>query len=328
MKFACLSGLACAVLLLPSLALAKGPAYSDPKAAAKEDKDFAIQGEYVGVIDTGEEEVKMGVQVIALGEGKFRAVSYTGGLPGAGWDGKERVTTDGARDGDAVKFENEHAVGVIRKGVLVVEVKESPIRAELKRVERKSPTLGKKAPENAVVLFNGKTAEHFENGKKDEAGHLIQGVTSKRKFGDHSIHIEFRLPYQPNARGQARGNSGIYVQGRYEVQMLDSFGLEGKHNECGGIYEIRDPNVNMCLPPLTWQTYDIDFKAAQFDDAGKMTAKPQITVRHNGVVIHDKVELPKATRASRLKPGPEDGPIYLQNHGNPVRYRNIWVVEK
>ncbi|MBW3600671.1 MAG: DUF1080 domain-containing protein, partial [Planctomycetes bacterium] len=138
-----------------------------------------------------------------------------------------------------------------------------------------------------------------------------------------------RLPYQPQDRGQARGNSGVYLQGRYEVQMLDSFGLEGKQNECGGLYSVKDPDVNMCYPPLEWQTYDIDFTAARYDEEGKLTADPRVTVRHNGVVIHDDVELPgeRNTTAAPVKPGPEGGPVYLQDHGNPVRYRNIWVAE-
>jgi hypothetical protein len=131
----------------------------------------------------------------------------------------------------------------------------------------------------------------------------------------------------PHARGQARGNSGIYLQGRYEVQMLDSFGLVGEHNECGGIYTIAKPKVNMCYPPLTWQTYDIDYTAAEYDGA-KKSKNARVTVKHNGVTIHDNIELTHATTASPLKEGPEPGPVYLQDHGNPVRYRNIWVVEK
>jgi hypothetical protein len=136
------------------------------------------------------------------------------------------------------------------------------------------------------------------------------------------------LPYMPEARGQGRGNSGLYLQGRYEVQMLDSFGLEGKDNECGGLYKIAAPKVNMCLPPLTWQTYDVDFAAAKFDSEGKKTVNAMITVRHNGVVIHEDQELPDATHAAPNKEENKPGPVYLQNHGNPVRYRNIWVKPK
>ena len=110
--------------------------------------------------------------------------------------------------------------------------------------------------------------------------------------------------------------------------MLDSFGLEGKDNECGGIYSVKDPEMNMCFPPLQWQAYDVDFTAAKFDAEGKKTANARMTVKHNGVVIHQDVEIDHATTASPMKEGAEQGPIYLQDHGNPVRYRNIWVLKK
>jgi hypothetical protein len=153
-------------------------------------------------------------------------------------------------------------------------------------------------------------------------------VTSKQKFGNCQVHLEFRTPFQLTASGQGRGNSGCYLQGRYEVQVLDSFGLEGLDNECGGIYSIARPSVNMCYPPLSWQTYDIDFTAATYDDAGAKLKNARMTVRHNGVVIHNDVECDHATTAAPVAEGAEPGPLYLQDHGNPVRYRNIWIVEK
>jgi hypothetical protein len=131
----------------------------------------------------------------------------------------------------------------------------------------------------------------------------------------------------PMSTGQARGNSGVYVQSRYEVQVLDSFGLEGKNNECGGIYSIAEPVVNMCLPPLSWQTYDFDFTAARYNVAGEKIKNARITVRHNGVVIHDDIELTHGTPGRHPEdPGPEA--LFMQDHGNPVVYRNIWIVEK
>jgi hypothetical protein len=187
--------------------------------------------------------------------------------------------------------------------------------------------MGAKSPRGAVVLFDGTTAKHFKGGRL-EGKVLREGVTSFRNFGDYHLHMEFKLNYAPTARGQGRSNSGVYMQGRYEVQILDSFGLAGKNNECGGIYEIRDPDLNMCLPPLAWQTYDIDFTAAVYDKAGKKTANARISVRHNGVLIHKNAELPRSTRASPVKEGFEPGPIYIQNHGNPLHFRNIWLVEK
>ena len=298
--------------------------YTDP---AKVDEDYALQGEYSGEVMTADGDLKVGAQVIALGDGKFRMVGYHGGLPGDGWEGGEKREADGQRKGDRAVFEFDENTVVIENKKITVTDSSGSRRGELEKVDRKSPTLGSKPPEGAVVLFEGKDADAWQKGRMTDDGLLMQGVTSKQRFGSHTLHIEFRLPYMPYARGQARGNSGIYLQGRYEVQMLDSFGLEGKHNECGGIYTIAEPKVNMCYPPLTWQTYDIDYTAAEYD-GNKKTKNARVTVKHNGVTIHDNVELTHATTAAPLKEGPERGPVYLQDHGNPVRYRNIWVVEK
>jgi len=317
-----------ALLLATTIvAWAKGPKISDP---AKVDADFAIQGEYMGELNTNDGKVLMGVQVIALGEGQFQGVGYPGGLPGNGWNGKRDEllrATGSLKDGEVKFVVPDHGTSTVTKGALVVTGTEGEALGTLKRIIRKSPTLGKKPPEGAVVLFDGSSAEGWKDGKMTDDGLLMQGTTSKQTFQDHQLHIEFRIPYQPQDRGQGRGNSGIYVQGRYEIQMLDSFGLEGKHNECGGLYSVKDPNLNMCLPPLSWQTYDIVYTAARFDGDGKLTSSPQVTVHHNGILIHDKVELPgdRSTTAAPSQPGPAAGPVYLQNHGCPVRYRNIWV---
>ena len=117
------------------------------------------------------------------------------------------------------------------------------------------------------------------------------------------------------------------MQSRYEVQVLDSFGLEGKNNECGGIYSIAEPAVNMCLPPLSWQTYDFEFTAARYNEGGEKIKNARITVRHNGIVIHDDIELTHGT-PGRHPEGPAPDALFMQDHGNPVVYRNIWLVEK
>jgi hypothetical protein len=317
-------------LPLCSLALAadvKSPSqtYTDP---AKADADFAVQGEYTGEIPRDEGPLKVGVQVIARGEGKFRAAFYMGGLPGDGWDKEHKYEVEGETKEGVTTLANEKGAIQIKEGKLTLLDAERNAVADLKRVERQSPTLGKKPPEGAVVLFNGASAEAFENGRIDDTGLLVQGVTSKQKFGDCSLHLEFRTPYMPAADGQGRGNSGCYLQGRYEVQILDSFGLAGKNNECGGIYTIRDPAQNMCYPPLAWQTYDIDYTAGRYDAAGKKAKNATITVLHNGVLIHDQVELPNSTTAAPVAEGPDKGPLFLQDHGNPVRFRNIWVIER
>ncbi len=323
--------------LLPLGALAQEPqpvpaekpappkAYDDP---ASTDEDFPFQGEYVGEKD----EVKMGVQIIALGGGEFEAVGYPGGLPGAGWNGKREdiSRTKSIRDEGttSVLFERDGFIGEADGVKIYVRKKEGGEVMELERVDRRSPSLGAPPPEGAVVLFDGKGVNKFPASKTTADGLLTQGATSETKLNDFSIHIEFRLPYMPAARGQGRGNSGIYLQGRYEVQMLDSFGLEGKDNECGGLYKIAAPKLNMCFSPLTWQTYDIDFTAAKFDGEGKKIANAKITAKLNGVIIHENQELPGTTGGAQMKETPEPGPIHLQNHGNPVRYRNIWVLPK
>jgi hypothetical protein len=237
---------------------------------------------------------------------------------------KSSKTPDGA-----IVFSNDKHRGTIKGGVMTVETLDGKKIGELKRVVRKSPTLGAKPPKGAVVLFDGKKhgADLWKGGRQTEDGLLMQGCTSKQTFSDFNIHIEFRTPYKPKARGQGRGNSGFYAHGRYEVQVLDSFALDGNHNECGGIYSTKPPLLNMCYPPLTWQTYDVNFTAAKFKD-GKKTANAVMTVRHNGVLIHDKTVCDHATTASPMREGPEPGPVYFQNHGNPVRYRNVWVEKK
>jgi len=316
------------LLLIAATALAapKNAAYTTPDEAAA-DPDFAVQGEYVGNIEDDNEQ--FGVQVIALGDGAFEGVAYEGGLPGAGWDGGKAARAPGKRDGDVVVFKAGDEVMMRYEGGRIVAIEGDKAIGRFEKVDRKSETLGAAPPDGAVVLFNGteQSLSHWtgKNVALSDDGCLQQGVTSKQTFGSCKVHIEFRLPFMPHARGQGRGNSGIYLQGRYEVQMLDSFGLEGEHNECGGIYKIAKPLVNMCYPPLSWQTYDIEFTAAKYE-GGKKVDSARMTVVHNGVKIHDNIEVGHATTASPQKESADPGPIFLQNHGNPVRYRNVWVL--
>lgn len=323
-----------ALLLFSGLVIPTSPArgaegdeeiYTTPEEAPA---SYRLQGEYVG--RAGEDGGRYGAQVIALGGDNYRLVGYPGGLPGDGWNPEEpKIEIEGRWDGQKVVFEGDiFTVRLTPDGRLVPTTKEDGTdRGELNRVERTSPTMGKKAPEGALVLFDGTSAEHFQNGKIVQDNLLLADCESKEKFGDHSMHIEFRTPFKPYGRGQNRGNSGVYVQGRYEVQVLDSFGLSGEDNECGGIYQIAKPLVNMCLPPLQWQTYDIDFTAARYNDAGEKTQDARITIRHNGEVIHKDLELPHHT-PGKYPEADAPGPLYLQGHGNPVVYRNIWVVKK
>ncbi len=299
--------------------------WTDPDVARREDPDFAIQGEYGG------QSAGAGVQVVALGGGQFEASLLTGGLPGLGWTPDQpRTAMKGAREGDKVALATADGKvsATIREGILVL-AGGGASNATLPRIDRTSPTLGAKPPPDARVLFAGGSAEAWENGKSENGLLLATGCTSKQHFGDYTLHLEFRTPYMPAARGQQRGNSGVYHSGRWETQILDSFALEGRDNECGGIYSISKPRLNMCLPPLRWQTYDVDFKAATFDARGQRTAWPRITVRLNGVLVHEDLELKKdfTTAAPISKPlTTPDGPVHLQNHGNPVAFQNIWIV--
>ena len=302
----------------------RGPEWIDSAKAKAENPDFSVQGEYAAS-ESGKGDY--GVQVVALGLGTFDAYVLQGGLPGAGWDKqKKRTKISGTTANGKTAFQGEGYSVVIQDGKLELNSGDKTL-ANLSRIERTSPTMGAKPPKGAVVLFDGTHVDRWDKGRLSEDKLLMEGPTSKQTFGDLSLHIEFRLPYQPQARGQRRGNSGIYVQGRYETQMLDSFGLEGKSNEAGGIYKVKDPDVNMCFPPLSWQTYDIDFKAARFKD-GEKSENAIMSVEHNGVLVQDKVECPAATLSSKGGIEAEPGPIFLQDHGNPVRYRNIWVLEK
>lgn len=296
--------------------------------AKKAGKDFEVQGEYLAE----EDGRKIGIQVIALGDGKFSFVAYPGGLPGDGWSrGMDTITGKGEfKDKQCIlrpdKPEHE-GHGVWSDGKITVVDDEDETIFVAKKVERKSPTLGAKPPQGAVVLFDGSTADTFENGKLIEKNLLgATNCTSKEKLGDHVLHVEFRTPFMPKARGQGRGNSGCYIQSRYECQVLDSFGLDGKDNECGGIYKISKPAVNMCYPPLSWQTYDIEFTAAKYE-GDKKVKNARATIKHNGVVIHDNIELPQHTPGCKPE-GPADLGVFFQNHGNPVAFRNIWVVKK
>jgi hypothetical protein len=313
-----------AILLMMAFVL--GVFAADQKAGPKTfltpesaGQDFKDQGEYKN--DWG------GAQVIALGNDEFRMVTYRGGLPGAGWDKEFRQETKGKRQADGkIVFTGENNYRAELAGGKITINSDNGGPWTMEKTERQSPTLGAKPPAGAVVLFDGSNASEWKNGKMDDRGLLQAGTSSKRVFTNFTMHLEFLLPFKPLGRGQDRGNSGVYIQDRYECQVLDSFGLKGENNECGGFYQQAKPLVNMCFPPLTWQTYDIEHTAAKFDESGKKIANAVVTVRHNGAVIHDKLELKKETPGGGMKEVPAGGGIQLQGHGNPVFYRNIWVV--
>ncbi len=298
----------------------KKPEKTSYLSATEAGPDFAVQGEYA--MKAGDHAV--GVQVIAYGDGVFEGVVWPGGLPGDGGDASKKVALKGATEGSVVKLTGQNITATIENGVMTLE--HGLHKGTLKKVERESPTMGAKPPAGAIVLFDGSSVDAWQPGKM-EADHLMGvGTRTKEKFDSFTLHLEFRTPFMPYAKGQARGNSGMYLQDQYECQILDSFGLEGLDNECGGIYQNARPSINMCFPPLAWQTYDVEFTGAKFDAAGNATAKARCTIRHNGVVIHDDLEL--ATTPGGGQRDQKPGALYLQDHGDPVRFRNIWIVKK
>jgi hypothetical protein len=316
--------------------------------------DYKMMGEYTGELETKEGKVKFAAQVIALGSGRFQAVFLNGGLPGAGWDGKTRVPVDGKLEGEKVVFKackrpkkymggnpdefsalkdnpsggQKDYTAELADGVLAGKTDKGE-KFELKKTVRKSPTLGAKPPEGAVVILpyeKGRAPSMDGLTNKDwkamDDGCVLcitakkgkpRGNRSVHKFGSKSfhLHVEFSSPFNPKARGQGRGNSGVFPPPGREVQVLDSFGLEGMPNECGGIYKTNPPKVNMCLPPLSWQTYEIYFTCPDDAPDGKGFYK----VVHNGVVIHEKI----------VVGGRGDRTLSVQDHNDAIRYRNIWV---
>lgn len=299
-------------------------AVTDPSEV---DTDYAYQGEYAGsVFEPRRGWIWTGLQVIARGDGKFEAVQYRGGLPGAGWDGQTKRMLAGERHDNVLVLNAEDGGSVITDGQAAsVYSSDGRMRGTLTKRQRVSPTMHAAPPRHALVLFDGTSADQFNGAKVTADGLLDVGGVTKIPVHDFRLHLEFRLPYMPYATGQGRGNSGVYIQQRYEVQVLDSFGLEGVANECGGLYRQQAPDVNMCLPPLVWQTYDIWFTATRFDDAGNKIANARITLVHNGVTIHNQREIQTKTGAGKPE-SPEWLPILLQNHNNPVRFRNLWIV--
>jgi hypothetical protein len=347
--------------------------------------EIDVQGLYEGSCKDG----KIEARVVAQGKGVYKV--YIRVDEGGGKLAK--VVLDGKTAGDAVTFEGKAGdtlwKGSYADGAVKGECGEIGT-FEAKRVEKKSPTLGKKPPEGAIVLLDGKSFENLVRGRgpwylgpmeqegwgvwevpirtiakqpktwpsKDnlvpEGWELAKdrrrvdevvgigedgsiripggGMNSKPQFeGSFDAHVEFMSPFMPTAHSQGRGNSGVYLPNGQEIQVLDSFGdATYTGGGCGGLYAYKDPDAMeslpgpdgkefkfslASLPPGQWQTYDIEYRVQMKD--GKPVGKPRLTVYHNGIKIHDNVELKRDHRKGRF---------HFQDHGNPVRYRNIWVL--
>jgi hypothetical protein len=212
----------------------------------------------------------------------------------------------------------------------------APLAAAEAPAPQPKPNLGAKPPDGAVVLLAcepGKTPafDHWQKAwKADDQGYAVVGggdLTTRREFGSMRLHLEFNIPPgEGGKRPPAGGNSGVYIMDRYEVQILDSCGRKAGKGDCGAIYQRIPPRVNASLPAGQWQSYDIEFHAPRFDAAGKKVQPARITVVHNGVTVQDDVEVPGPTGRASRKPEVAKALLRLQDHGCPVKVRNVWLV--
>ncbi|MCY3021611.1 MAG: DUF1080 domain-containing protein [Planctomycetota bacterium] len=354
--------------------------------------EMEVQGLYEGAGKDAKGEFKLEVRVVGQGDGKYKVLVRQLLADNT----ISRVELAGKTAGDAVTFAGS-AGDVEWKGVYAAGVIKGEIGAggtfEIKRVEKKSPALGKKPPEGAVILLGDKgvaemvrangadwylgdmskqgwpvfEAPVYTISEKDPAewpsadkplptGWVLSkerrradvvtgvgedgsiqvpraGMNSKQQVeGSFDLHVEFINPFQPKDHSQGRGNSGVFLPNGEEIQVLDSFGeTTYTGGGCGGFYKYKDPDTMEVIeslknkpenkftlasyPPGTWQTYDVEYRVEKKD--GKYAGKPRVTVYHNGINIHDKFETNSAARK---------GGFSFQDHGNPVRFRNIWVL--
>ena len=191
-------------------------------------------------------------------------------------------------------------------------------------------------PSDAVVLFDGKDLSAWADAEnwRVEDGLMVNGggsIHTRQPFGDFQLHVEWMTPPMPDASGQDRGNSGLYIMGLYEVQILDSYENETYFDgQAGAIYKQTPPMVNAMRPPNEWNTFDVAFTAPRFNEDGTLTSPAYVTLLHNGVLVQNHVELVGGTRSDlipKYRPHAEKLPLYIQDHGNPVRFRNIWARE-
>lgn len=197
------------------------------------------------------------------------------------------------------------------------------------------------APSDAIILFDGTNLDEWTNNDGAAAGWkvgdgamtVVKGtgvIKTKRNFGSVQLHIEWRSPAVVESEGQGRGNSGVFLNGIYEVQVLDSYNNRTYSNgQAASIYKQHMPLVNACRPPGEWQTYDIIYKQPQFNKDGVKVQSGTLTVIQNGILVQNNIEIKGTTPYIGLPKNPShgDGPLILQDHSNPVSYRNVWVRE-
>jgi hypothetical protein len=304
----------------------------------------AYMGLYEGTYHMGpSQDSKATAKVIAEGPGYYRVLLQAEPLTSG--DQTVQFEIFGVQQGAQVDlFGRANAVhwrGTIAGDKLAADPGYYGMGMELKKIDRKSPTEGAKPPAEAVVLLPyepGKApdASAWTGAWKPQADGSLQcdpgkgSLLSKQNFGDIKLHLEFWLPLMAGNFGQERANSGVIINNLYEVQVLDSFGLVPSLGDCGAVYNTSRPKVNASLPPEHWQTYDIVFRAPRLNADGTVKEKAMVTVELNGIQVQDRTPIEGATAGHEPgKPAANaaTGPLQLQDHGNRVRYRNVWLVE-
>ena len=316
----CVGSLTSSLPWLGCQAYAGDPAVTD---LAMVDANYHYIGEYLG-----ESKGKpIAVQVSTRkGDSLFYAKVFQGGLPGIGWDGAEPQVFNGNEAGSQLRLATKDGASQMEVTFNKVTLADVDNRVELRKVLRHGVSMGMKPPAGAKILFDGTSTTAFKGASMTSDGLLKAGAETVDAIGSCRLHLEFRTPYMPTSEDQKRGNSGVYIQRRYEVQILESFGQDIVFNGCGALYRQREPNLNMALPPLVWQTYDIFFTAAKFDADGNKASPAQISVIHNGIPVHYRTVIASKTGAGKPE-GPEPMPLLLQDHSDPIVYRNVWLVQ-
>ena len=310
-------------------------------SAETQETEDPFMGVYAGTFyPMGDHRSEARGMVIAEGEGRYRVVLRARSGPGDR-DWPFQLELAGRLEGERLQIAGNSMgldwAGGLEGGKLTVEKDYYGGRFELLKAETTSSTAGQAPPPGAVVLlpyaentppdlgawsnqsWRANADGSMQKGKGDNA-------TRRDDFRDIRLHLEFRVPYEPTLRGQHRGNSGVFVCKEYEVQILDSFGLVPGLGDCGAIYNVAPPTVNASFPPMQWQTFDIEFRAPRLDEDGELRQPARITVRHNGIPVHDDQVIAHPT-ANPKKPNVAQGHIRVQDHRNLLRFRNIWVVE-
>ena len=311
-----------------------------------------FMGDWAGSFTDQTGDYDLVARVIGLGEKEYRIQI----LPE--FDKRAPLFLDvvAEEENGRLKFNTDEWSGTIVNGVFngIRTEQREPREYSLVKILRESPTAGLLPSKDAVILFDGSGFDEWmhPNRSGEEPAYVIidkamqihsgekringkrqkNDLVTKRSFSSIQMHFEFFIPYQPSNRSQGRGNSGLFLQDFYEVQILDSYGSDGLWNDCGALYKMSPPKVNACYPPGQWQTYDITYESPVYNASGKKISNAFITVIHNGVIIHHHTELVHPTANSQAQRKKDfapaaPAPLKIQDHSNPVKFRNIWVRE-